>query len=58
MKRSAFITGASKGTGFAIARRFAGEGYEVFIGSRSEASACAAAKRSRKNTASLRGVMG
>ena len=45
MKRSAFITGASKGTGFAIARRFAGEGYEVFIGSRSEASACAAAKK-------------
>lgn len=35
MKKSVFVTGATKGTGFAIAQRFAKEGYDVFIGSRS-----------------------
>lgn len=35
MKKSVFVTGAAKGTGFAIAQRFAKEGYTVFIGSRS-----------------------
>ena len=48
MKRSVFVTGATNGTGFAIATRFAREGYDVFIGSRtlekSEAAADALAK--------------
>lgn len=48
MKRSVFVTGATNGTGFAIAARFAREGYDVFIGSRtlekSEAAADALAK--------------
>ena len=35
MKKSVFITGATNGTGYAIAERFAKEGYDVFIGSRS-----------------------
>ena len=34
MKRSVFVTGATNGTGYAIAERFAREGYDVFIGSR------------------------
>lgn len=34
MKKSVFVTGATNGTGFAIAARFAKEGYDVFIGSR------------------------
>ena len=34
MKKSVFITGATNGTGYAIAKRFAKEGYDVFIGSR------------------------
>lgn len=33
-EKSVFITGAQMGTGFAIAQRFAREGYAVFIGSR------------------------
>ena len=48
MKRSVFVTGATNGTGFAIAARFAREGYDVFIGSRtlekSEEAADALAK--------------
>lgn len=36
MKKSVFVTGATNGTGFAIAERFAKEGYDVFIGSRNE----------------------
>lgn len=43
MKRSVFVTGATNGTGYAIAARFAKEGYDVFIGSRNEAHAQAAA---------------
>ncbi len=34
MNRSVFVTGATNGTGYAIAERFAKEGYDVFIGSR------------------------
>ena len=34
MKKSVLITGAHDGTGFAIACRFAAEGYAVFVGSR------------------------
>jgi len=45
MKQSVFITGATNGTGFAIASRFAKEGYDVFIGSRREADAKAAASK-------------
>lgn len=43
MKKSVFVTGATNGTGFAIAARFAKEGYDVFIGSREEERAAAAA---------------
>lgn len=34
MHPSVFVTGATNGTGFAIASRFAQEGYDVFVGSR------------------------
>jgi NAD(P)-dependent dehydrogenase (short-subunit alcohol dehydrogenase family) len=43
--RSVFITGATDGTGYAIARRYAEEGYAVFIGSRRQESAQAAAEK-------------
>ncbi len=43
MKKSVFVTGAHDGTGFAIAERFAKEGYTVFIGSRQQDRADAAA---------------
>ena len=45
MKKSVFVTGATNGTGFAIAERFAKEGYDVFIGSRSEENSKEAAKK-------------
>ncbi|MEE1014151.1 MAG: SDR family oxidoreductase [Clostridia bacterium] len=45
MKKSVFITGATNGTGFAIAARFAREGYDVFIGSRSGENSAAAAQK-------------
>ncbi len=45
MIRSVFVTGAANGTGYAIAERFAREGWAVFIGSRSEESAREAAER-------------
>ena len=45
MKKSVFITGGHDGTGFAIACRFALEGYNVFIGSRMQEKADAAAKK-------------
>lgn len=45
MKKSVFVTGATNGTGFAIAERFAKEGYDVFIGSRSEENSQEAAKK-------------
>lgn len=41
--RVVFITGATKNSGYAIARRFAGEGYDVCVSSRREADAAAAA---------------
>lgn len=43
MHRVVFITGAARNTGFAIARYFAREGYDVCVSSRSEESAAAAA---------------
>lgn len=45
MNRSVFVTGATSGTGYAIAARFAREGYDVFIGSRSLEKSSAAAER-------------
>ena len=45
MKKSVFITGAHDGTGFAIACRFASEGYAVFTGSRDPQKAAAAAAK-------------
>ncbi len=45
MKPSVLITGAVVNTGFGIARKFASEGYTVFIGSRDEASAHQAAEK-------------
>lgn len=45
MKKSVFVTGATNGTGYAIAGRFAREGYDVFVGSRSEENALEAAKK-------------
>ena len=44
MKRSVFVTGATNGTGYAIAERFAKEGYAVFIGSREIEKSSEAAK--------------
>lgn len=43
MDRSVLITGATCGTGFAIAERFAKEGYDIFVGSRNGANAADAA---------------
>ena len=48
MKRSVFITGAHDGTGFAIAERFAKEGYDVFVGSREREKADSAAAKLRE----------
>ena len=45
MNKSVFITGAASGTGYAIAERFAKEGYDVFIGSRNEENAVSAAQK-------------
>ena len=42
--KTVFITGAARNTGLAIARRFAGEGYNVAISSRTVESADAAAR--------------
>ena len=44
MKKSVFVTGATVGSGLACAERFAQEGYDVFITSRSQERAEAAAK--------------
>ena len=43
-----FITGATKNTGFAIAEKFAGEGFDVAISSRNGESAEAAAAKIRE----------
>ena len=45
MKKSVFVTGAHDGTGFAIACRFAAEGYDVFVGSREKEKADSAAEK-------------
>ena len=45
MKKSVFVTGAHDGTGFAIAERFAKEGYDVFVGSRERVKADTAAAK-------------
>lgn len=45
MKKSVFVTGAHDGTGFAIASRFAAEGYDVFVGSRDQSKADATAQK-------------
>ena len=45
MKKAVLITGASGGTGFAIAGKFAKEGYAVFISSRRENAAEVAAEK-------------
>jgi NAD(P)-dependent dehydrogenase (short-subunit alcohol dehydrogenase family) len=45
MKKSVFVTGATNGTGYAIAARFAKEGYDVFIGSRNAENSIEAAKK-------------
>lgn len=44
MKKAVFITGGTVGTGLATAERFAKEGYDVYITSRNEEHAAAAAK--------------
>ena len=48
MDKSVFVTGATNGTGYAIAERFAKEGYSVFIGSRTLESAEKAAEELNK----------
>ncbi len=45
MNKCVFVTGATNGTGYAIAERFAKEGYDVFIGSRSQEQAVQAATK-------------
>lgn len=49
MKKSVFVTGATNGTGYAIAERFAKEGYDVFVGSRTEENAVKAAERIKRD---------
>jgi len=44
IKKSMLVTGATNGTGFAIAERFAKEGYDIFITSRTAENAMKAAK--------------
>ena len=48
MNKSVLVTGAAGGTGFAIAERFAKEGYDVFIGSREKQRAQEAAAKLRE----------
>ena len=48
MKKAVFVTGAATGTGLACAERFALEGYDVFITSREEGKAQAAAEEISK----------
>ncbi len=50
MDRCVLVTGATNGTGYAIAKRFAVEGYDVFITSRNGAEADAAAARLAEET--------
>ncbi len=44
-KKSMLVTGATHGTGYAIAKKFASEGYDVFITSRDGEAAKAAAEK-------------
>lgn len=44
MRKTVFITGAAKGTGYAIAERFAAEGWNVIVGSRAGKNAHDAAE--------------
>lgn len=48
MNKSVLITGAVVNTGFGVARKFASEGYTVFIGSRDEKSAQEAAEKIKR----------
>lgn len=50
MKQSVLVTGAADGTGYAIARRFASEGYDVFLTSRDEERAAKAAAKLSEET--------
>ena len=45
MKKAVFVTGAASGTGYAIARRFAKEGYAAIVTSRDEKRAADAAAK-------------
>ena len=45
MKKAVFVTGAHSGTGYAIAERFAKDGYDVFITSRNAQAAKEAAEK-------------
>ncbi len=45
MNKSVFITGGATGTGYGIAEKFAKEGFDVFVTSRDEEKAAAAAKK-------------
>ena len=54
MHRTVFITGAARNSGYAIARRFANEGYDVCITSRSKNSADEAARRLREEYPDIR----
>jgi NAD(P)-dependent dehydrogenase (short-subunit alcohol dehydrogenase family) len=45
MKETAFVTGATNGTGYVIARRFAKEGFDVYITSRDKARVKESAKK-------------
>lgn len=56
MHRVVLITGAARNTGFAVARRFAREGYDVCITSRSAESAEAAALRVGKEFPEIRAL--
>lgn len=49
MQPSMLVTGGTKGTGYAIAERFAREGYAVFITSRQEEAAVQAARKIADN---------
>lgn len=54
--KTVFITGATRNTGLAIARRFAKEGYRIAITSREAAAAQAAAEAiSREFSVTARG---
>ena len=49
MAKTMFVTGATKNTGFAIARRFASDGWNVAVSSRDQASSSAAAGRLKED---------